>query len=63
MEEQKRAFNSSAHEYDYPLSRAFRKYGLENFTFEIIEECSPEKLNERERHWIHFYDSFYNGYN
>ena len=63
MEEQKKAFNLSAHEYDYPLSRAFRKYGLENFTFEIIEECSPEKLNERERHWIHFYDSFYNGYN
>ena len=35
-----------------------RKYGIENFTFEIIEECSQEQLNEREIYWISYYDSF-----
>lgn len=29
-------------EYDKYLYRAFRKYGLENFTFEILEECTYE---------------------
>lgn len=57
------AFNEHAHEYDYPLSRAFRKYGLENFSFEVIEECHQENLNEREQYWIAQFDSYFNGYN
>lgn len=24
---------------EYPLYKAFIKYGIENFTFEVIEEC------------------------
>jgi hypothetical protein len=40
-----------------------RKYGLENFSFEIIEECSKEDLDSRERYWIKKFDSYYNGYN
>lgn len=40
---------------------AFDKYGLDNFNFEIIEEC--ENYNEREKYWIQCYDSFNNGYN
>lgn len=48
---------------DYPLYRAMRKYGLENFSFEIIEECSKELLDSRERYWIKTLDSYYNGYN
>ena len=46
-----------------PLYNAIRKYGVENFSFEVIEECSEEKLNEREIYWIKKYDSFHNGYN
>lgn len=46
-----------------PLYNAIRKYGVENFSFEVIEECSKEKLNEREIYWIKKYDSFHNGYN
>ena len=47
----------------YPLYRAMRKYGLKNFSFEIIEECSKEELDSRERYWIKKFDSYYNGYN
>ena len=33
-------------------------YGRENFSKEILEECSSrEQLNERERYWIQFYNS------
>lgn len=46
-----------------PLYNTIRKYGVENFSFEVIEECSKEKLNEREIYWIKKYDSFHNGYN
>lgn len=44
------------------LYDALRK-DLDNFTFEIIEECCPEKLNEREIYWVAYYDSFHNGLN
>ncbi len=40
------------------LYRAMRAHGIDNFKFEIIEECVPEKLNEREVYWIAYYDSF-----
>lgn len=29
--------------------------GLENFTWEILEECDKEKCSEREKYWIDFY--------
>ena len=57
------AFNPSDASYEYPLSRALRKYGIENFSFEILEEISQDKLNERERYWISHFNTFYNGYN
>ena len=61
--EKRAAFNRDSPSYEYPLSRALRKYGLENFSFEVIEQCSTDKLNERERYWITYYNAFYNGYN
>lgn len=45
------------------LQAAFKKYGISNFSFEIIEECSKEELDEKEIYWIKFYDSYNNGYN
>ena len=44
------------------LYPAMYKEGLENFTFEIIEECSREKLNEREDYWQEFYHAKEYGY-
>ena len=34
------------------LKKAISKYGKENFTKEILEECEKEVLNEREIYWI-----------
>lgn len=31
--------------------------GIWNFTFELLEETSKDKLTEREKYWINFYDS------
>lgn len=44
------------------LYYAFDKYGLENFSFEVIEK-DREDYNQRQRYWIRYYDSFENGYN
>ena len=45
------------------LYLAMRKYGIENFIFEVLEQCSKDELNDREIYWIKKYDSFKNGYN
>lgn len=45
------------------LYRAFVKYGIENFTFEIIEECPRKQLDIREKYWVRYFDSYSNGYN
>ena len=37
--------------------------GVENFSFEVIEECGRESLNDREIYWIDFYHSREYGYN
>lgn len=62
-------FQQHKNNYDKPyfsqltLYKAFKKYGLENFSFEPIEEIENEKLDEREKYWIDYYDSYKNGYN
>ena len=46
------------------IGAAIRKYGWENFTIEIIEECLLESLDEREIFWIAELNSKApNGYN
>ena len=45
------------------IHKAIRKYGIENFTFSILEECSSNELNEKEKCWISYYNSYKNGYN
>ena len=62
-EERTNAFSARSNEYQTLKSKAFRKYGLENFLFEVIEECPPSMLNEREKYWINYYSSYTEGYN
>lgn len=45
------------------IHQAMRKYGVKNFNFEIVETCEKFDLDERERYWIQYYDSYNNGYN
>lgn len=48
----------------YPLHCAIRKYGIENFVFETIEECNISQLNEKESYWIKELNTLcQNGYN
>ncbi|MBR1580949.1 MAG: GIY-YIG nuclease family protein [Selenomonadaceae bacterium] len=47
------------------VDNAIKKYGIENFTIEVVEDCeTPEELNDRERYWIAFFNCIApNGYN
>lgn len=45
------------------LYQAFNLDGIENFNFEILEECALEELNNREKFYIQKFDSIKNGYN
>ena len=42
---------------------AFHKYGRDKFHITLLEECPIDLLNERERYWISFYNSYNEGYN
>ena len=44
------------------LYPAMQKEGIENFTFEIIEECPANKLNEREDYWQDYFGAKEYGY-
>lgn len=57
------AFNPNRISYDYPLYKAIREYGLHNFSFEVLEVCPVELLDEKERFYIDKFDSYKNGYN
>lgn len=39
------------------LHTTIKKDGIENFTFELLEEVPKDKLTEREKYWITFYGS------
>ena len=41
---------------------AMLEYGIENFTFEIIEDCELEKLGEREKFWQEYFKAKEYGY-
>lgn len=58
--------NKKLHDYYTDFYKALREFGFENFSYEILEQkdyYSPEELNEREKYWISYYNSYYNGYN
>lgn len=54
--------------YNTLLYKAMRKYGIEKFEFEVIEECFPDKLSDLEQYYINYYHAYIgfensNGYN
>lgn len=62
--EHKWELNNQKHRNIY-IQRSWNKYGEDKFSIEIIEECLPEMLNERETYWIRHFNSTDNsiGYN
>lgn len=58
-----RRFKEHIYKKDLYIEQMIEKEGVENFSFEIVEECSLEELNEKEIYYINYYDTYYNGYN
>lgn len=56
------AFNTKAKEYNRPLYRSIRKYGVANFDFTVLELCLREDLCEKELYYIKKYNSTDNQY-
>lgn len=49
---------------DSVIAKAIQKYGKENFSFQILEECSEQDLDKKELFYIKSYNSLVpNGYN
>lgn len=62
------SFNKNKPSYNHLIHRAIRKYGVENFSFDVIEQCSEDELDQKEVYWIYTYnccvlDGEDNGYN
>lgn len=59
-----RRFKEHTFKNKIPIDKAIQKYGKENFQFEILEECSLDELDEKERYWINYYNTYKGfGYN
>lgn len=45
------------------FQRALKKYGVDKFTWEVLEEVNKDELSNREKYWITFYSTKEYGYN
>ena len=45
------------------IYNALAKYGVDAFEFDVLEECPPEQLEQKERIWIAKLNTVQNGYN
>lgn len=45
------------------LYKAIAEYGLQHFSFELLEKCSKDQLDDKERFYIELYQSYEFGYN
>lgn len=59
------ANNPNSDKYNYPLYCAFRKYGIENFTFDILRDDFETEIEMQnyEKEMIILFDTYANGYN
>lgn len=56
-------YENSNVKHESKIYAAMCKYGVDKFHVEIIEECSLDIINEREKYWIEKCDTVNNGYN
>lgn len=45
------------------IHSAMKEYGIDNFSFEVLEKCTKETYSEQEKYWINFYETNVYGYN
>ena len=58
------AFNPLLSNYHLELYQDIRKYGINNFSFEVLEECNKSQLDEKEKFYIAKYKTHgIDGYN
>jgi len=59
-----RSQDENSNAYNAPLHIAIRKYGKENFQWEVLQECTIEEIDNLERYYIQKYNTLSpNGYN
>lgn len=68
INQRKREHRCNASKAKKGFEKALQKYGEDNFSFEIIEECNKNELDKKEIYWISYYHSYIkdplcNGYN
>lgn len=52
----KNELNNNSHHNDY-LQKAWNKYHEKDFKFYVLEYCSVDRLDEKEKYYIDYYDS------
>ena len=54
------SFNEKDRDYNLPIHKAIRKYGIENFEFNILEDNlkDEKEMKEREIYWISFFNTY-----
>lgn len=63
IEQRFREHKNSSYLQNTAFSKALKEYGVDNFTFSILEECKIEELDEREIYWINKLNTYNKGYN
>jgi group I intron endonuclease len=52
-----------SYKYKSKLYNSFKKYGIDNFSIELIEECDLKEIYNREKYYINFYNTYIDGLN
>lgn len=54
------SFNPNHKEYNYPIHKAIRKYGTNNFEFNILEDNlkNIQEMKQREIYWIDYFNTY-----
>ncbi len=48
---------------DSMFHRALARYGVDKFTWELLEECGKDEINAKEKYYIQFFDTTRFGFN
>ena len=49
--------------HEQSIDKAIQKYGVDSFSYDLVELCNADELNDREIFWIEHFNSYRRGYN